>query len=67
VNSFVPPQLLNKNGEIKVNMDMQTEIPGLFAAGDVRSNSRRQIVMAAADGATALLAAHEYINNIACK
>ena len=60
-SSFVDESLLNENREIIVDMNMQTNISGLFAAGDIRSNSKRQIVMAAADGATAALNAYEYI------
>ena len=61
-SSFVDEKLLNGNREIIVDMNMQTEIPGLFAAGDIRSGSKRQIVTAAADGATAALNAYEYLN-----
>ena len=60
-SSFLDESLLNESREIIVDMNMQTNIPGLFAAGDIRSNSKRQIVMAAADGATAALNAYEYI------
>ena len=41
---------------------METEIPGLFAAGDVRANSARQVVTAAGDGATAAIRADHYIS-----
>ena len=40
---------------------MQTELPGLFAAGDVRADSPGQAVTAAGDGATAAIAAHRYL------
>jgi thioredoxin reductase (NADPH) len=63
-SSFADEKLLNENREIIVDMNMQTAIPGLFAAGDIRSNSKRQIVTAAADGATAALNAYEYLMNI---
>ena len=46
---------LNKVGQVMVNDQMETEIPGIFAAGDVRQNSPMQIVTAVADGATATL------------
>lgn len=59
--SYLPSELLNENGEVIVDMHMRTKIPGLFAAGDVRSESKRQIVMACADGATAALSAYEYL------
>ena len=47
-------------GHIYVNEWMETEIPGLFAAGDVRVNSARQVVTAAGDGATAAIRADHY-------
>ncbi len=40
---------------------MRTELPGLFAAGDVRASSPGQAVTAAGDGATAAIAAHRYL------
>lgn len=64
--SFVDRELLNENKEVIVNMNMQTAVEGLFAAGDIRSGSKRQIVMAAADGATAVMSAYEYITAVYC-
>lgn len=43
----------DENGYIKTNENMETAIPLLFAAGDVRSKSLRQIVTAVSDGAIA--------------
>lgn len=59
--AYLPREVLDKNCEVMADMNMQTAIPGLFAAGDLRSGSKRQIVMAAAEGATAALEAYEYI------
>jgi thioredoxin reductase (NADPH) len=42
---------------------METEVPGLFAAGDVRADSARQVVSAAGDGATAAIRADHYLSN----
>ncbi|OHD64719.1 MAG: thioredoxin-disulfide reductase [Spirochaetes bacterium RBG_13_51_14] len=58
---FLPAEILDKNREVITDIKMRTSIPGLFAAGDLRSGSRRQIVMAAAEGATAALEAYDYI------
>jgi len=44
---------LDTNGHIITNNKMETKIPGIFAVGDIRHNSARQIVSAAGDGATA--------------
>ncbi|HNX23848.1 MAG TPA: thioredoxin-disulfide reductase [Spirochaetota bacterium] len=64
--SFVDRDLLNDQKEIIVDMNMNTGVEGLFAAGDIRSGSKRQIVMAAADGATAVLSAYEYLTGTFC-
>ncbi len=52
----------DEGGYIITNENMETAIPGLFAAGDVRSKSFRQIVTAAADGAIAANSAKKMIN-----
>lgn len=64
--SFLDSTLLNSSREIEVDMNMRTGIEGLFAAGDIRSGSRRQIVMACSDGATAAMSAYDYITEISC-
>ena len=48
-------------GYIKTNEKMETIMPGLYAAGDVRSKSFRQVVTAVSDGAIAANSAREYI------
>jgi thioredoxin reductase (NADPH) len=48
-------------GQIVVNQNMETNVPGLFAAGDIRSGSIRQVIAACADGATAAISADKYI------
>ncbi len=52
---------MDAGGHIFVNTWMETEVPGLFAAGDIRANSARQLVTAAGDGATAAIRADHYI------
>lgn len=54
---------LDAGGHIIVNEWMETGVPGLFAAGDVRANSARQVVTAAGDGATAAIRADHYITD----
>ena len=51
----------NEKGEIKVNCANETNIPGIFAAGDVTSVPEKQIVIAAGDGAKAALGAFRYL------
>lgn len=52
---------LDDHGRVPTDGWMRTELPGLLAAGDVRSESAAQAVAAAGDGATAALAAHSYL------
>ena len=55
---------LDERGQILVNNDLETEIPGILAAGDIRHNSRMQIVTAVGDGATAALSAMRYLQSL---
>ncbi|TET17006.1 MAG: thioredoxin-disulfide reductase [Dehalococcoidia bacterium] len=52
---------LDDGGYVITNDKMETEIPGIFAAGDIRRNSARQAVTAAGDGATAAFYAEKFI------
>jgi len=54
---------LDPAGHIPVNLWMETEVPGLYAAGDIRQNSASQLVSSAGDGATAAIAAFRYIRS----
>jgi len=53
---------LNKAGYIVTDENMQTNIFGVFAAGDIREKSLRQVITAASDGAIAAYIAERYIN-----
>ena len=53
-----------ENGYIKTDENMHTNLPGVFAAGDIRVKSLRQVVTAAADGAIAATQAEHYISNL---
>jgi thioredoxin reductase (NADPH) len=60
---FLEEQLnLDERGFIETDADLQTSQPGVFAAGDVRGTAVQQVVIAAADGCLAALAAERYIN-----
>ncbi len=48
-------------GHIPVSVSMETAVPGVYAAGDIRQHSSSQLVSAAGDGATAAIAAYRYI------
>ena len=52
---------LNGSGYVVAGESCRTNIPGVFAVGDVRTKALRQIVTAAADGATAVHYAEEYL------
>lgn len=55
---------LDKGGFIITNQGMATSVPGLFAAGDVRSTPFRQVVVACGEGAIAAHSAAEYIQTL---
>ncbi len=61
--AYLPKEILNEVGQVKVDMQMRTPVSGLFAAGDLREGSYRQVLMAAADGATAAISAYEYVTH----
>ncbi len=61
-SGFVDGVELNEIGEIKVNTLGETNIPGLYAAGDVTNVPYKQIVIAAGQGVTALLSVVDYLN-----
>ncbi len=52
---------LDAAGAVVVNGDMETSVKGIFAAGDIRSLSIRQVIGAAGDGAIAAVSAGKYI------
>ncbi len=52
---------IDEDGGVITNEKMETDTPGIYAVGDVRSKSLRQIVTGASDGAIAAMAAYEYI------
>jgi len=54
---------LDEGGYIITNELMETSLPGIFAAGDVRHNSARQVITAAGDGATAAVSAARFLSH----
>ncbi len=58
---FEDTGLRMENGYIPTDEDMRTNIPGVYAAGDLRVKSLRQVVTAAADGAIAACQAERYV------
>lgn len=62
---FLPQELArDAAGFIQTDCEMRTNIPGVFAAGDIRSKLCRQVVTAVGDGATAANSAHTYLEQL---
>ena len=58
LNGLVP---LDSGGHAHVNLWMETPVPGLYVAGDVRADAAKQLVTAAGDGVTAAIRADAYL------
>lgn len=65
ITAYLPPEL-QKDGQgfIVTDTEMRTNIPGIFAAGDIRSKLCRQVITAAGDGATAAMAAFVFLEQL---
>ncbi|MDA3901498.1 MAG: thioredoxin-disulfide reductase [Spirochaetes bacterium] len=63
ITEMLPDSVKNEWKEAVTDINMATSIPGIYAAGDIRAQSRKQIVTATSDGATAAMAAYEYITH----
>lgn len=61
-SDFINTVNKDKMGQIEVNLKCGTNVPGIFAAGDVTNVPFKQIVIASGHGVTAALAAIEYLN-----
>lgn len=56
--------ITNENGYIETNDRMETKVPGIFAAGDIREKTLRQIVTATGDGSIAAQSAQHYVEEL---
>ena len=61
---FASLGILNDQGYIETNEKMETSIPGIYAAGDVRDKMLRQVVTATGDGSIAAQASQHYIEEL---
>jgi thioredoxin reductase (NADPH) len=62
---FLPKELEKDSaGFLVTDLEMRTNIKGIFAAGDIRSKACRQVATAVGDGATAATAAHAYLEKL---
>lgn len=55
---------LDQGGYVVAGEDTKTSVPGIFAAGDVRTKQLRQVITAAADGANAITSVENYLYGI---
>jgi len=55
---------LDEKGSVVVKDSMETVVPGIFAAGDIRSNSPMQISTAVGDGTVAALSVQKYLREV---
>ncbi|SFJ44066.1 thioredoxin reductase (NADPH) [Halobacillus dabanensis] len=56
--------ITNEQGYIETDENMETKVPGVFAAGDIREKELRQIVTATGDGSIAAQSVQHYIENL---
>ncbi|MBT2572808.1 thioredoxin-disulfide reductase [Bacillus sp. ISL-51] len=56
--------ITNEEGYIETNDRMETKVPGIFAAGDIREKSLRQIVTATGDGSVAAQSVQHYVEEL---
>ena len=64
VKLFGNQLLLDNNGFIETNSEMQTSVEGVYAIGDVRNTPLRQVITSASDGAIAAVYCSKYIDSL---
>ncbi|MCL6570255.1 MAG: thioredoxin-disulfide reductase [Bacillus sp. (in: Bacteria)] len=61
---FLSLGITNENGYIETNELMETKVPGIFAAGDIREKTLRQIVTATGDGSIAAQSVQRFVEEL---
>ncbi|WP_071547204.1 thioredoxin-disulfide reductase [Pseudodesulfovibrio hydrargyri] len=64
IMDFVPKDIEMVSNGIVTDVEMRTNVPGIFAAGDIRAKQCRQVASAVGDGATAATAAFSYLEKL---
>lgn len=64
VIEYLPAGVARDKGGVITDLEMRTNVPGIFAAGDIRSKNCRQVATAVGDGATAATAAFAYLEQL---
>lgn len=64
IMDFVPGEVARDRRGILTDQEMCTNVPGIFAAGDIRSKNCRQVATAVGDGATAATSAFAYLEQL---
>lgn len=54
---------LEENGEVKIDREAKTNVPGVYAAGDLANNNFKQAITGSAEGVAAAFAAYDYVRN----
>lgn len=61
---YTPAVAVDRGGYIVADESCETNVPGIFAAGDIRTKELRQVITAASDGAVAVTGVERYLNNL---
>lgn len=64
IMDFVPDDIEKERNGVVTDVEMRTNVPGIFAAGDIRAKQCRQVASAVGDGATAATAAFSYLEQL---
>jgi len=64
IMEFVPDDIEKESNGVVTDVEMRTNIPGIYAAGDIRAKMCRQVASAVGDGATAATAAFSYLEQM---
>lgn len=64
IMDFVPDDIKKESNGVVTDVEMRTNVPGIFAAGDIRAKMCRQVASAVGDGATAANAAFSYLQQL---